>query len=729
VPGDYATIQAAIDAAVVGDVVEVACGTYAVPEIIMKSGITLRSETGEPECVIATPIDPLVEGRLLRCVVDATTTIEGVTFKEGSMNYNEGGPILFVGSPTITNCHFVSNMGAFPLATRAGRESKESASGFSGAAIVFENSYSTVTNCLFSNNGADPSAIRMSGGAIFTSCVFEENYANNVPVGAISSQGATFIDCVFSSNRSHVLGGAVECWSTTFESCTFSNNSVFGLYGGAAVVRGSASFSECVFFQNSSRSGGAIYVASSHANVNACTFVANYAPYLARNVLTQFGVGSGRTGELNSGSAIAIEGDASATLTNIIAFANIGSEAISCELGASISISCSNVFGNPDGDWVGCIADQLGVNGNISVDPMFCDVLGEDFYLSSLSPCLYAECGVMGALGQGCFDEKPALYQVQDVGNDQGRQVRLTWQRSLYDSPAANPYVAGYAVYRKKEQFASAESKGAPLPQSARGEGVAILGWDYLGTVPSRGDSVYETVAPTLCDSTITGGQCLSTFFISAMTTNPFVFYDSPQASGYSKDNLAPPTPTGFAVAYNTGSGNQLAWDAVAAADFAGFHIYRATQPIFIPAAGTLVATTTQTSWTDPDFDGWNVHYEVASFDVAGNESTPSAGGTTTAIPLAKPRQLELLPNVPNPFNPTTRIPYTTPSEGSVRIAIYDARGSLVRVVVDKTIPAGHYDAVWDGRDAKGAPVSSGIYLCRLEHRSDVRTRKIVLIK
>ena len=460
-------------------------------------------------------------------------------------------------------------------------------------------------------------------------------------------------------------------------------------------------------------------------SVVSCTFWANNASLPLMRVE---GGEPGPEGRVSPpaahGSAILVEGVA--ILSQVIASANTGSEAIYCEPGATISITCSNVFGNPDGDWVGCIASDLGVNGNISVDPVFCDALNGDFHLSSLSPCLYAECGIMGAFGQGCLDEKPALYSVQDVGNDQGRQVRLMWQRSLYDRPSADPYITGYAIYRKNEQFAS---KDVSLPQAARGEGVAILGWDYIGTVPSRGDSVYETVAPTLCDSTITGGQCLSTFFVSAMTTNPFVYYDSPQASGYSKDNLAPPTPTGFTVAYNTGSGNQLVWDAVTATDFAGFHVYRATQPSFIPASGTLVATTTQTSWTDPDFDGWNVHYEVTAFDIAGNESAASSGGTATTVPFAKPRQLELLPNVPNPFNPTTRIPFTTPSEGPVRVAIYDARGSLVRVLVDKSAPAGHYDADWDGRDAKGAPVSSGIYLCQLEHRSDVRTRKIVLIK
>jgi hypothetical protein len=301
----------------------------------------------------------------------------------------------------------------------------------------------------------------------------------------------------------------------------------------------------------------------------------------------------------------------------------------------------------------------------------------------------------------------------------------LTWQRSEHDSPTANPYVTGYGVYRKKDQFA----KEAPLPQTARGEGVAILGWDYLGTVPSRGDSVYETVAPTLCDSTLTDGSCLSTFFVSAMTTNPFVYYDSPILAGYSLDNLAPPTPTGFGIAYNTGAGNRLEWDAVAAGDFAGFRVYRAAPPGGFATAATWVATTTQTSWTDPDYDGWSVAYEITSFDMAGNESSPATGGTTTAAPSITPQQLELLPNVPNPFNPTTHIRFATPAEGPVRIAIYDARGALIRVLVDKTFPSGHHDAVWDGRDGKGSAVSSGVYLCRLEQRSEFRTRKIVLIK
>jgi hypothetical protein len=714
VPGDYATIQAAIDAAVVGDIVEVACGTYAVPEIIMKSGITLRSETGEPECVQISPLVPLEEA-LLRCSAEAGTALEGMTFTLGRAMGD--GVVTIDGSLAVTKCNFVEN-----YTWGAG-------SGMGSSIIMLSNSTATFTECVFHGNFASSTVMSTLGSPVFLGCEFTNNDATDYGSGAAFSGKGAFIDCLFSANMAFFDGGAVSCSESVFQNCTFAHNTA-GIAGGAAVAL-NTTFDGCVFYGNSvgalaygtdEVSGGAI-TARSGCTIVDCTFWGNDCsiPLLARTTtLTSSAVAHG--------SAIVARG-VSIVLDRIVVAANTGSEAIYCQPVASVSVTCTDIFGNPYGDWVDCIAGHFGMNGNVSVDPMFCDAASGDFHLSSLSPCLYAECGVMGAFGQGCFDEKAALYQVLDVGNDQGRQVRLTWQRSLYDSPTANPYVTGYAVYRKKEQFASTHSKDVQLPQTARGEGVAILGWDYLGTVPSRGDSVYETVAPTLCDSTITGGQCLSTFFISAMTTNPFVYYDSPPTSGYSKDNVAPPTPTGFVVAYNTGSGNHLEWEAVAAADFAGFNIYRATQSSFTPASGTLVATTTQTSWTDPNFDGWNVYYEVAAFDIAGNESSPSTGGTTTTVPLAKHQHLELFPNVPNPFNPTTSIPFTIPFEAPVRVAIYDARGSLVRVLVDKTTPAGHYDAVWDGRDAKGSPVGSGVYLCRLEHQSDIRTRKIVLIK
>jgi hypothetical protein len=64
------------------------------------------------------------------------------------------------------------------------------------------------------------------------------------------------------------------------------------------------------------------------------------------------------------------------------------------------------VYGNAGGDWVGCIADQYGVNGNFSADPLFCDPTHDDFTLAATSPCAPenspGECGLIGAWPVGC---------------------------------------------------------------------------------------------------------------------------------------------------------------------------------------------------------------------------------------------------------------------------------------------------------------------------------------
>jgi len=85
--------------------------------------------------------------------------------------------------------------------------------------------------------------------------------------------------------------------------------------------------------------------------------------------------------------------------------------------------------------------------------------------------------------------------------------------------------------------------------------------------------------------------------------------------------------------------------------------------------------------------------------------------------------------NYPNPFNPTTTIPFVLAEETDVRLSVFDARGRLVQVLVDRSFPAGANDAVWNGRDSKGNPVASGVYFCRLETPGTAQTRKLMLLK
>ena len=73
---------------------------------------------------------------------------------------------------------------------------------------------------------------------------------------------------------------------------------------------------------------------------------------------------------------------------------------------APATLTCCDIYGNAGGDWVGCIADQYGINGNISEDPLFCDLPGGDLHLNENSPCAAPQqptCGQIGALGIGCY--------------------------------------------------------------------------------------------------------------------------------------------------------------------------------------------------------------------------------------------------------------------------------------------------------------------------------------
>jgi hypothetical protein len=352
---------------------------------------------------------------------------------------------------------------------------------------------------------------------------------------------------------------------------------------------------------------------------------------------------------------------------------------------------------------------------------MFCDAPNGDFSLSSISPCLESACGTMGAFGLGCYDDRPRIIDISDVGNDNGKQVRLSWYRSNQDAQGT-PF-SGYAVYRRQDAFAMAPARETTTEPGT----VTIPGWDYLTTVPHHWDNEYQTVVPTLCDSTITAGPCWSAFLVVA--TTPTDFYDSPIDSGYSRDNLAPPTPSSFSVQYNTGSGNALIWDAVAAGDWAGFRVYRAQSPGVPPSPATLVHSTSQTAWSDPDFDGWNVYYRVTAFDVAGNESDPTSSTPVTGVNLKTGRALSLGPNYPNPFNPSTRIPFVVPSAGRVTMTVYDVSGRRVSVLVDRTYDAGQHWAEWNGNNDAGNPVSSGIYVVRLDHRDDHRAMKLTVTK
>ena len=92
--------------------------------------------------------------------------------------------------------------------------------------------------------------------------------------------------------------------------------------------------------------------------------------------------------------------------STIIAFSERGG-AIRCVSQAPVTLQCADIFGNAGGDWTEpCIAGQFGIQGNLSLDPLFCNGDGGNFYLHANSPCASVSptpgCGLIGALDVGC---------------------------------------------------------------------------------------------------------------------------------------------------------------------------------------------------------------------------------------------------------------------------------------------------------------------------------------
>ncbi len=83
----------------------------------------------------------------------------------------------------------------------------------------------------------------------------------------------------------------------------------------------------------------------------------------------------------------------------------------------------------------------------------------------------------------------------------------------------------------------------------------------------------------------------------------------------------------------------------------------------------------------------------------------------------------------PNPFNPSTTIPFNLVSQERVVLRIYNANGELVRTLKDQVMPAGLHNALWDGHDSDGRQVATGVYFVHLKAGSYQSTKKVVMLK
>ncbi len=135
---------------------------------------------------------------------------------------------------------------------------------------------------------------------------------------------------------------------------------------------------------------------------------------------------------------------------------------------------------------------------------------------------------------------------------------------------------------------------------------------------------------------------------------------------------------------------------------------------------------------------GVDYFVQIEMYDPSGNGPTvENVQFRTAEAPLrtegVRPGAFALRQNAPNPFNPSTTIAFSLPGAGHANVSVYATGGQLVRTLVDAPLSAGAHSATWNGLDASGSSVASGIYLYRLEWNGPagrmVSTRALTLVR
>ena len=128
---------------------------------------------------------------------------------------------------------------------------------------------------------------------------------------------------------------------------------------------------------------------------------------------------------------------------------------------------------------------------------------------------------------------------------------------------------------------------------------------------------------------------------------------------------------------------------------------------------------------------------QVLLFDLSDLRAAPLAATTDRSghftLPLATlagplPERFELGANYPNPFNPSTMIPYQLPAPMHVRLEVFNILGQRIATLVDGERSAGFHTTSWDATDAAGEAVGAGVYLYRLSADGVQATRSMLLI-
>jgi len=269
VPDHQPTIQAGIDAATAGDTVLVACGAYYEHDIVMKSGVCLVSETGQPDCVT---VDAQGLGRGFCCNgLSGETRLEGVTIANGAAlgewwpDCAGGGVYMLDSSPVLT---------ALAIVGCVARD---------GAGLCCDQSSPTLESMSFVGNSAADAGGGMqfrSSTAVLFAITLSGNSGGTGGGIYVNASSISLEEVSFSGNTSPTgMGGGMSCDDSdvSLAGCVFSENTA-GYGGGLHLPHGSrSSVDDTDFNTNSAIQGGAVYCSVGSPSFTSTTFSGNTA--------------------------------------------------------------------------------------------------------------------------------------------------------------------------------------------------------------------------------------------------------------------------------------------------------------------------------------------------------------------------------------------------------------------------------------------------------------------
>jgi subtilisin family serine protease len=326
-------------------------------------------------------------------MTNSSAVLENVMIHSNTGIYG-AGLYAYSSSPTLIDCVIENNIPSAANGTYPPR---------GGGVFVVDSSITLENTTISGHQDLD------TGGGMY---VIEDDGSSAVTMtgGAITDNSAKV-----SGGGLHMVGGTAQLTSVDFANNTKTATSTFMNGGGFYFKNATVSLDSLVCSGNDANAGGGGAIDTCPgASLTNSVFDSNVGMFYGGALAfsnTPGGTISGNTmvqnvGTLSGGAGLYLSASTPDITNNLVAF-NTGGTGTANGMAltsAPSSLSCNNVFDNVGANYSGQ-ADPTGTNGNISEDPLFCNLGEGNFNLSSESPCLPANsggCGLIGALPGGC---------------------------------------------------------------------------------------------------------------------------------------------------------------------------------------------------------------------------------------------------------------------------------------------------------------------------------------